>query len=141
MYGFLSERREGAMLCFALAHVLPLRRYELPCTMIACKGRAIVRPMMIAGQGKKQAGQAGAAQPAEGAGEEAQVSSKPVEWPMVPPGSKRQRSRLHQTPGCAPPGATPEDFSPLAVRLLMTSPLLACPLIACGVPHGAASLE
>ena len=57
------------------------------------------------------------AQPAEGAaGEEAQVSSKPVEWPMVPPGSKRQRSRLHQTPGSAPIGATPEELSPHLVR-------------------------
>ena len=53
------------------------------------------------------------AQPAEGAaGEEAQVSSKPVEWPTVPPGSKRQRSRLHQTPGSAPAGAAPEEISP-----------------------------
>ena len=74
---------------------------------------------MHAGRDKKQQpGQPGAAQPGAeaAAGEEAQVSSKPVEWPMVPPGSKRQRSRLHQTPGSAPPGAAPEDPSPHAVR-------------------------
>ena len=69
------------------------------------------------GRDKKQAGQPGVAQPADAAAEEGQVSSKPVEWPMVPPGSKRQRSRLHQTPGSAPPGATPEDLSPHLVRL------------------------
>ena len=70
--------------------------------------------LKFAGRDKKQPG---VAQPAEGAaGEEAQVSSKPVEWPMVPPGSKRQRSRLHQTPGSAPPGATPEELSPHLVR-------------------------
>ncbi len=68
----------------------------------------------FAGRDKKQPG---VAQPAEGAaGEEAQVSSKPVEWPTVPPGSKRQRSRLHQTPGSAPAGAAPEELSPHAVR-------------------------
>ena len=73
-----------------------------------------------AGRDKKQPG---VAQPAEGAaGEEAQVSSKPVEWPMVPPGSKRQRSRLHQTPGSAPPGATPEDLSPHPVAPPPLSP-------------------
>lgn len=74
---------------------------------------------MYAGRDKKQqAGQPGAAQlgAEAAAGEEAQVSSKPVEWPMVPPGSKRQRSRLHQTPGSAPPGAAPEDPSLHAVR-------------------------
>ena len=68
----------------------------------------------LAGRDKKQPG---VAQPAEGAaGEEAQVSSKPAEWPTVPPGSKRQRSRLHQTPGSAPPGAMPEDLSAHPVR-------------------------
>ena len=70
---------------------------------------------MHAGRDKKQQqGQPGAAQPGAeaAAGEEAQVSSKPVEWPMVPPGSKRQRSRLHQTPGSAPPGVAPEDPLP-----------------------------
>ncbi len=68
------------------------------------------RSACCAGRDKKQPG---VAQPAEGAaGEEAQVSSKPVEWPTVPPGSKRQRSRLHQTPGSAPAGATPEELSP-----------------------------
>lgn len=38
---------------------------------------------------------------------------------MVPPGSKRQRSRLHQTPGSAPPGATLEDLSPHPVRHIL----------------------
>lgn len=74
------------------------------------KAHAISGLPGAAGRDKKQPG---VAQPAEGAaGEEAQVSSKPAEWPTVPPGSKRQRSRLHQTPGSAPPGATPEDLSP-----------------------------
>lgn len=64
-------------------------------------------------------------QPADAAGEEAQVSSKPVEWPMVPPGSKRQRSRLHQTPGSAPPGASLEEALPQPVR----QPLLTLQLV------------